>query len=84
MSHEPQANKGMLMIFPKLYPDLKLFLQSVSFEGVKGKNKFEVRVDGLLLASNVVVLGEAKRALRESHVDQMSTPLAISPSTGTW
>lgn len=61
----------MLMIFPKLYPDLKLFLQSVSFEGVKGKNKFEVRVDGLLLASNVVVLVEAKRALRESHVDQV-------------
>ena len=75
----------MLTIFSKLYPDLKLVLQSVSFvQGVKGKNKFEVRVDGLLLASNVVVLGEAERVLRESHVDQMSTPLAISPSTGTW
>ena len=73
----------MLTIFSKLYPDLKLFLQSVSFvEGVKGKDKFEVV--GLLLASNVVVLGEAERALRESHVDQMSTPLAISPRTGTW
>ena len=60
----------MLTIFSKLYPDLKLVLQGVSFvEGDKGKDKFEV--DGLLLASNVVVLVEARRALRESHVDQV-------------
>ncbi len=70
MSHEPQANKGVLTVFSKLYPDLNLVLQGVSFvEGVKGKDKFEV--DGLLLASNVVVVVEAKRALRESHVDQV-------------
>lgn len=65
-----QANRAVLTIFSKLYADLKLVLQGVSFVvGDKGKDKFEV--DGLLLGSNVVVLVEAKRALRESHVDQV-------------
>ena len=65
-----QANKAVHKIFSPSINDLELVLEGKSFiMGDKGEDKFEI--DGLFVSSKRVLVVEAKRSLREGHVDQI-------------
>jgi hypothetical protein len=65
-----QANIAVESIFSKRYKNLHIVLEGEKFvEGEKGVDKFEL--DGLLVSPDVILIVEARKSLREEHVEKI-------------